>query len=343
MNSRTLIALWKANYPHWVWIVIPLWIGLIIIGLDGRAPQWGSLALSLVTVTCIMAIAEFANTYADRDEDWLYIPTNPLVTGELNAGTAKNAFILQNIIAGVLLVALLLVTLNYSLIIAMIVGWFVGLAYSVPPFRFKETVLGPFFCALGLALLPIAAWLSVAPLNDFIIAFAGFWFVYNLGLGVTIKLRKTNEALNADQIRVEEGDSLNKIHTVDLKLKFETAKAIEAIATLGAFILVPIFWYLGIFGMPLSLGLLTAPLALTVVAIILRTKAPVNNGLKCVVCYTMAWIFIMLSLLAAAITTLTQWGFAILACIFVLIVALALFRTIKSFGLKAVATPWKEL
>src|SRR4030042_2287622 len=141
MKKQTLTGLWKANVPPFVWLWSPLWIAAIILGLDGAAPEWAAIGLFLATMTVIIAITQYANTYADRDEDWLYIPSNPLVTGELTAKTARNVFILQNILAGLLLLPLLLITGTYHLIVAMIVGWFVGLAYSVPPFRFKETVL----------------------------------------------------------------------------------------------------------------------------------------------------------------------------------------------------------
>jgi hypothetical protein len=65
--------------------------------------------------------------------------------------------------------------------------------------------------------------------------------------------------------------------------------------------------------------------------------------MKSLVFLTMAWIFVMLSLLAVAISGQIHWGFAILACITVLVVALLLFRTVQTFGIKAVAAPWQEL
>ena len=140
-----------------VWLCLPLLIGAIIRGLDGRAPEWAPIALFLVTVTLLMAILEFANVYADRYEDQLYFPNNPIVTGELDAGKARKVLILENIIAGVFLVALLLVTINYSLIIVMIGCWFVNLAYSLPPLRFKETLAAPFTYGFLYALPTIAA------------------------------------------------------------------------------------------------------------------------------------------------------------------------------------------
>ena len=59
------------------------------------------------------------------------------------------ALVLQNALTGLLLIGLLLVTFNYQLIVAIAAGWFVGLTYSLPPFRFKETVAAPVLYALG--------------------------------------------------------------------------------------------------------------------------------------------------------------------------------------------------
>lgn len=347
MNARTLIGLWKANVPPWVWICFPLWIGPIILGLDGRAPEWLPIALFLATVTVIMSIAEFANTYADRDEDWLYGPTNPLVAGELNAVRARNTFILQNILAGLLLVALLVVVPSYALAITMIVGWFAGIAYSLPPFRFKETVAAPFFFALGLALLPVVAWLSVEPSltaqNGFIIAFAVLLFVHSFGFEITLKFRKTYHAFNAGLIRPQEDSSVYNISTVGLRLKVRTAMAIEALTTLAAFALVPIFWHLRIFDMALLIGLLALPLPLTALAVVLRMKDPIKNARKCMFFMSMAWVLIVLLLFAVALSSLIHWGFALLACIAFVLGFVAMFRAIHPFGAKALAAPWREI
>ncbi len=348
MNSRTLIGLWKANVPPWIWSCFPLWIGAIIIGLDGAAPEWGAIALFLVTVTIIMGIAEFANVYADRDEDRLYFPGNPLVAGELDTVTARKVFILQNIVAGLLLVALLLVTLNYFLVITMIVGWFVGLAYSVPPLRLKETVVGPFLFALGVALLPVVAWLSVEPaLNDsddfIVVAFAAFLFFHNFGVGITLKFRKTFHALDCGLIQVEQGGSIYNLSTVDFKLKVKTAMSLEAVTILGAFVLVPIFWRLGIFDSALSIGLLVVPFALALLAIGFRVKDPVDNGPKCWLFMAISWEFIVLLFFAVALTSLLHWGFAVLACIVFLIGFLLLLRTMMPFGRKSLAAPLLEI
>jgi 4-hydroxybenzoate polyprenyltransferase len=343
MKKQTLAGLWKANVPPFVWLWSPLWIGAIILGLDGAAPEWAAIGLFLATMTVIIAIAQYANTYADRDEDWLYIPTNPLVTGELTVKTARSIFILQNILAGLLLLALLLITENYYLTIAMTVGWFVGLAYSLPPLRLKETVWGPVPHAIGMALLPIVGWLLVASLNKFIIAFALFLFIHGLGFEITNKFRKTSHALSRGHIQDNQQDNVYDISTVGLKLKVKTAMAIEAITALGAFILIPVFWHLGIFDAPLSIGLLTLPLIFTVLVIVLRIRAPVANAPKCMLLMTTAWIFIALILLAVALTSLFHWGYAVLVCAAFIVVSLLLVRTIYPFGRRAFTAPWLEI
>jgi len=347
MNIRTLKALWKANIPPMVWLCPPLLIGAIILGLDGGAPEWAPIALLLVTITLLMAILEFANVYTDRDEDRLYFPNNPIVTGELDAGKARKALILENIVAGVFLVALLLVTLNYSLIIVVIGCWFVNLAYSVPPLRLKETVADPFNHGFLYALPTIAAWLVVEPSltagNGFIIAFASLLFLFSFGYGISVKFRKTFHALNSGLIQVEQGGSVYDVRTVGLGLKVKTAMVLEAVTILGAFVLVPIFWHLGIFDAALSIGLLAAAFPTAVFAIAMRVKDPVKNAPKCLVFTIMAGVDIGLVLFGVAVTSYIHWGFAVLACIVYLIVFIPLFRTIEPFGRMSVTTPWREI
>jgi len=317
----------------------PLWFAPTILALDGGIHEWGRVALFLVAVTIGMGVAELAGTYSDRDEDRLYGPTNPLVTGELDAGTARKALIVQNIVAGSLGFALLLLTLNASLVIAMIVGWFVALSYSLPPFRFKETVAAPFFHGLGVALLPIFAWLIVEPSltakNGFIIAFAAFLFLSSFGFAITTKFRKTLLAFSSGLIQVEPGASVFDLSTVGLKLKVKTAIALEGIATLGAFVLVPIFWHLGIFDMALSVALLALALPFSVLAIVMRIKDPVKHGETSVWLLGLAWVFVILSLLAVAVASAIHWGFAILSCTLFLLVFSLFVRIVHPWGCKA--------
>lgn len=339
------MAVWKANSPEVVWMCSPLWVGPIILGLDGAAPEWGPIAIFALTVTCIVAMTELANSYSDRDEDRIYFPSNPLVTAELAAGTAKKALVLQNVLIGLLLIALLLVTFNYYLIVAIAVGWFVGLSYSILPFRFKETGAAPVLYALGVALLPIAAWLVVAPLNGFIIAFTLFFALHSFGYGITYKFRKTYHALSAGLIQIGQDGSVYNLSSVGLGLKVRTAMALEAISSLGSFALVPIFWHTGVFDVALSIGLLTLPLGSTVLTIVLRMKDPIGNGPKCIVAMTMAWIFIILSFFAVALTGVLQWhwGYAILACIAFPIGSVVLLRAVHPFEFKSLAAPWEEI
>jgi 4-hydroxybenzoate polyprenyltransferase len=309
----------------------------MIFALDGEAPEWASIILFLVLVTILVGIAQFANTYADRDEDQIFVPSSPLLTGELDVGTAKKAFIWQNIVGGLLLIALLVITLNYWLIIALVVGWAVALTYSLPPFRFKERVVGPFFFAVGQGLKPIVAWLVVEPSltekNGFIIAFAVFVFVVGFASQISMtKLRKTFDALRSGVIQIEEGSSVYNIRTSGLKLKVKTAVALEAIVGLGAFILIPIFWYLGIFDMPLSVALLTLPLAFMILTVVFRAKDPVGNTRKCERFAGMAWAFISLVFFAVALASVIHWAFAILLSIVFLIGFRLLLRYVHPFG-----------
>jgi 4-hydroxybenzoate polyprenyltransferase len=343
MNTQTLVGLWKANVPPGIWMYIPFWIGAIILALDGGTPEWGTLTLFMVAMLVLTSIAEFANKYADKDEDWLYWPSNPLTTGELEVGAARKAFIIQNALAGALLVALLLVTLNYALIAAMVVGWLAALTYSVPPFRFKETLVGPIVVALGDALLPLVAWLVVAPANSYIIGFSIFCFVFAAGVGITVKLRKTYHALHHGLIHVEPGENANDVATVGFRLSFKTATILEIVLTLGAFALIPVFWYAGILDTPISIALLSLPLGLTILAVILRVREPIENSPKCALLFGASWIFIIISLFVVGLAEVLPWSLILLACIVYAIGGPLLFRTIHPVQLRALKAPWQEM
>lgn len=322
-----------------MWIGSPAWIGAVILGLDGKTPEWVGLALFIVTVLTIQSIAEFVNSYTDRDEDRIYGPTNTIVTRELDAGIAKKILVLQNIVAALLIAALAVVTLNYALISVMIIGWFFGLAYSVSPFRLKETVNGPLTHAIAFALLPVAGWLIVEPSllakNGFILAFASFLFLHSYGLGITLKFRKTLLALDSGLVSTKQDSDLYNLSTVGFRLKFKTAMYLEAIAALGSFILVPIFWYLGVFDAALSIALLALPLPLTALAMILRTKDLVKNSSIYKVSMTLSWILIVLTLFGYGLASLIPWGVAALVCVISLVGFPLLVRVVHPWGAKS--------
>lgn len=336
MNRRSLIAIWKLGEPQWVWTGFPVWIGSIFAGL-GRAPtlsEWGPIALFLATMAAIVTtVVQFANNYADRYEDRIYCTANPLVTGEVDTGTAKKAFIFQTIVLGLLLIALYIVTHNYQLMIALLFGCAVALVYNLPPFRFKEKFFNPFLFGLFMSLNTIFAWLAVSTLNVFIIAYAGSFFLHELAFGTTNQLRKTSEAVRSGVIKVEEG-SIYNTRTV-IKLKLKTAVALEAIAGLGAFILIPIYWHLGIFDMPLSVALLTLPLIFMILAVVFRIKDPIGNYRKCEQFMGMSVLFMVFSFLGVALAGSLHWAYIILAFIFFTAVFGLLQRAVRPFGASA--------
>ena len=329
--------------PPLVWGCSPVWIGAIIFALKSNTPEWDSIGLFAATVLLIGAIWEFTNSYVDREEDIIYFPSNPFVTGELNATTARRAIIIESLVAAVLLVTLLLLTLNYALFATLAVCWFVGVAYSLPPFRAKKSIVAPFSLALGCTLLPLSAWLVVAPLNNFIIAFAIFFFIHSLGYGITHKFRKTFHALDHGIIHLQQTSDTYNAKTVDLGLKFKNALILETVTTIGAFALVPIFWHLDIFDAPLSIALLALPLPFTVLSITVRIKDPAGNAQKGVALMTVAWALIMLFLFATALANLIHWGYVVLVCFSFLIVFALLLRTVHPFSYKAIVAPWREL
>jgi len=341
MGMRKPVALWKANVPHWVWVTSPAWIGAVLLSLDGRPPEWVPLVLFIAAVLSIQTITEFANSYTDRYEDRIYGPTNTLVTGELDAATARKVLLLENIIAGSLLIALFVVTLNYFLMLVMLSGWFLGLAYSLPPFRFKETVHCPLTHGLALALLPVAGWMIVGtPLterNGFIIAFAGFFFLSSFALGIMLKYRKTLLALDAGLIEITQGSGLALLNTVGLGLKFRNAMALEDITSLSAFALVPVFWHLGIFDTALSIALLAAPLPLVFLAIIQRIKDPLRNSAQYKMLTTLSWILIVAIFLGFALAGTVHWGFAVLVCTALMAGFLLLVKVVHPWGCKSLS------
>jgi 4-hydroxybenzoate polyprenyltransferase len=96
-------------------------VGAVILGLDGRPADWLAVGLFFPAVMIIMAIAEFANTYTDIKEDQLYFPSSPFITGDLSISTAKKAFIVQNAIAGSLLISIAVFTSEFLAVLALIV------------------------------------------------------------------------------------------------------------------------------------------------------------------------------------------------------------------------------
>lgn len=335
MNIRTLKAIWKANLPQWVWACLPLWVGSLIFAVEDKSPNWSYLFIFVITAIAIQAAAELANTYVDRYEDRIYVPSNPLVTGELAEGTAKKALILENVVAGLLLAALLVITLKYCMIIAMAAGWLAGLAYSLPPFKFKKTIAGPFSFALTTALIPIAACLLFGPLDSFMIAFAAFLFVATFGANIsTGQLRKTAQALTHGLIKIEENGSICNIETVGLRVKLKTAMALEAIAGLTVFILVGIFWHLDIFPVVLSIALLGSASPFVILTVIFRIRSHISSAQKCVQFAGMAALLAMLSFFSVALINVLHWhwGYAILACIIFLIGFALLFKQVHPYG-----------
>ncbi len=336
MNRRRLIAVWKLGEPQWVWTGFPVWIGSIFAGLD-RAPtlsEWGDIALFLATMVAIVTtFVQFANNYADRYEDRIYCTANPLVTGEVDAGTAKKAFIFQTFVLVSLLIALYIVTRNYQLMITLLFGCAVALVYNLPPFRFKEKFFNPLLFGLFMGLNPIFAWLAVSDLNRFIIAYAGFFFLHELAFGTTNQLRKTAEAVRVGEIKVDE-DNIYNTKTV-IKLKLKTLVALEAISGLGAFILIPIYWHLGIFDMPLSVALLTLPLIFMILAVAFRVKDPIGNYRKCEQFMGMSVLFTVFSFLGVALSGSLHWAYIILAFIFFTVMFAQLQRAVRPFGASA--------
>jgi len=335
MKIRTLKGIWKAHLPQWVWACLPLWAGSLVFAVDGKSPNWSSMLLFIVTAITIQASAELANTYIDRYEDQIYVPSNPLVTGELAEGTARKALIFDNIAAGLLLVALLLVTQNYYLIVAMAAGWLAGQAYSLPPFKLKDTIAGPFSFALTTALIPIAACLLFGPLDSFTIAFAAFLFVATFGANIsTGQLRKTAAALTHGLIKVEGNGDICDIKTIGLRVKLKTAMALEAMAGLAVFILVGIFWHLDIFPMVLSIALLSLSSPFVVLTVLFRLKSRISNAQRCVEFAGVAALLAMLSFFSVALINVLHWhwGFAILACAIFLIGFGILFKQVHPYG-----------
>ncbi len=344
MSVRTAVALWKANVPHWIWIGAPAWIGGMLIAYQSQQLQWGAISVFVLAVLTIQAAAEFANTYTDRDEDRLYGPTNTIVTGELDAGLARKVLIAENILAGALLVVLLALTLNYLLILVVVLGWFFSVAYSLPPFRLKETPLSAFSHAIAFALLPLAGWLVVEPSllaqNGFILGFAGVLFLNSYALGITLKFRKTLLALNSGLVRLEPGGSIFSISTVGFNLNFRSAMTVEEVTALATFLLVPILWGLGVFGTTLSVSLLALPMTCTIMAVFLRERDAVANSSRYKMLMTLSWALIVVLLFAVGLAQHVHYGYSIAASLALLAGFPLLVRIVHPWGSKSLSSQY---
>jgi hypothetical protein len=118
-------------------------------------------------------------------------------------------------------------------------------------------------------------------------------------------------------------------------MRFGTAMGLEEITSLGAFILIPIFWSLGIMDTALSIALLVVPMPLTALAMILRRLDPVGNSSKYKVLMTLAWGLIVVTLLGAGIASFVHWSYAIPICISILVGFPLLVRIVHPWGCKS--------
>ena len=166
---------------------------------------------------------------------------------------------------------------------------------------------------MGLGLLPIASWLIVADLNSYIMSYTIVFFLYCVGFGITQKFRKTHIALDSGLIKAKEDGNIYDLNLVGFKLKVKPAIALEAIFTLAAFILIPIFWSLDIFDTAIAIGLFAVPLAFTIAGIIMRIKDPIaNDNARSMQLLGMVLVFLMFALFGVALDVYMHWGWAIL-------------------------------
>jgi len=278
---RFAVALiFKANFFHWVFFLLFLWLGLIFLGL-GRFPhpdEWGIIVYSIFVATFTVCITEFADIYADRFDDKIFRPANPLASGEISHQTGKKIFILENILGIVLLVSLYILTKNLPLILALTLGWISGLAYSLPPLKLKERkIIGPVEFGFCCSLLPLVGWLIVKPLTSFILAYMLILFIGGIGVGIATKLRRTSEALNYGLFANNPETNPLNLKVLGFSLKVKTAIILEAIFTIGAVILIPVFYILKIFNPTLTILLLLASTPPVLAGITLRIKNPIKD------------------------------------------------------------------
>ncbi|MBE0481853.1 MAG: UbiA family prenyltransferase [Dehalococcoidia bacterium] len=308
MSKRTLLGIWKANHPQWIWACLPFWAGSLLFASGGVSPDRGILALFIAAVVTLQATAEFANTYVDRYEDRVHFPANPLVPGELGPAAARKALLLECSAAGLLLLALLLVSLNYYLVLAMLAAWAIGMAYSLPPLRLKKTAAGPLSFALSTAAIPIAASLVFGMPGMFMIAFALFLLIGTMGANLsTGQIRKTLESLVRSKKAPDRDVNIYELSTHKLGISIRTAVALEILAGLAALILVAGFWYAGVFDRALTIALFSSTLPFLAMTAVCRLRNPLKNFQRCVEFAGISALLIMLSYFSLSLTGVLQW------------------------------------
>jgi homogentisate phytyltransferase / homogentisate geranylgeranyltransferase len=133
-RANPLVALWRFGRPHTVIGTLTSIVGLYLIAVSQNvAPGVGDLAWTLVAGYGVNVFIVGLNQITDVEIDRINKPYLPIAAGDLSL---RQAWVIV-VVAGSVPVALAL-TQGWVELVAVVAGLLVGVAYSVPPLRFKR-------------------------------------------------------------------------------------------------------------------------------------------------------------------------------------------------------------
>ena len=130
---------------------LPIFIIPLLLGLT----TWNdflhsSLYIGLIAIILLFNIGDMINCYADYELDSIYKSHLSNAVFELGKKNVLIQIVLSGIIAMLLTIIVSVITKQYYLILLTLVGAFIGLQYSIKPFKFKSKGIWQLFCLWGI-------------------------------------------------------------------------------------------------------------------------------------------------------------------------------------------------
>jgi alpha-ketoglutarate-dependent taurine dioxygenase/4-hydroxybenzoate polyprenyltransferase len=109
-----------------------------------------TLYIGLLAIILLFNIGDMINCYADYELDSIYKSHLSNAVFELGKKNVLIQIVLSGIIAMLLTIVVSILTKQYYLIALTLVGAFIGLQYSIKPFKFKSKGIWQLFCLWGI-------------------------------------------------------------------------------------------------------------------------------------------------------------------------------------------------
>lgn len=141
-------------------------IPILIIPVLMSLSTWSDLfqlpfLLGFMAVFLLFNIGDMINCYADYKLDAVYKSHLSNAVFELGKQNVLKQIVLSTVLALFLTSLVAHLTSQYYLLPLTLVGLFIGLQYSIPPFKFKSRGVLQFFCLLGILFLGPMLFVSI--------------------------------------------------------------------------------------------------------------------------------------------------------------------------------------